>query len=954
MPGLIALLFLFSGLAALLYEILWVRSIGYVLGASSSSIALVVGGYLTGLAAGAFAAGRLDLGRRTPLRTYATLELCIGASAPWVPDLVALLDRAVLDPSWESLRDFHATVPVQFLLVLIVTFLPTALMGATLPVLCNALREVWARPGAVIGWLYGLNTLGGVAGCLVAGFLMIETLGIRTSLWTAAGANVVLALAAFVLDQRSQGRLAPPRTEEAPAPRTLQSAAPSDWVIGALVLVFSFLSIGFEILWTRLIALTVGGTTYAFSLVLAVFLLGLGAGALLVGFLMRRFVLGAGFLGVTQALLGLIVLSSVGSFDELSHWIGLKLFETRGSLSARAGYSLLACLIVGGAPALLLGVPFPLLSDLWIGVRGRIARGVGSVYVLSTVGGVLGSTLTTFVLMPRLSLEMCLIGLSLLSTVVGCLCLVLERGLFRWTAAAVALTLAMGLSYGGLDFLPRAAWDPRSVYLSAALYGTTTEQENRRVLKVRDGDSSSVAVFELGRGRELAVNGKVDASTRGDMATQLWLAYLPQLLHPDPESVFVLGYGSGVTAGAAARYGSNVVCAEIESGVLEASQFFESVNFGAHRNARVELCAEDGRALLRRGARTYDVITTEPSNPWMAGMASLFTKEFYELCSSRLKAGGILCQWVHLYWMSPEDYLAILSTVRSVFPHVGVFRTQPVDASVARFSGDTLLLAAPAALALDYGAIEQRLEGRPQVLDDLQKASPLLREGRGWFSRYLSMLLLLYGPDVDRCVESVDRVITDDLPFLEFSAARRMHASLADQIARRLLLHRTIAEYGDETWFNAEQRGFGSLYRGTELLTHDLVEPALQHLERALIEDPSLTASAELPLWVARLRRGDSEAKTSGLADLEKRDPRSLLRAADELSKAGEVEIAFTTLQRYCDRFGTDAASELLRGRILLRLGRDSEARRAFEKVLGIDPGNAAARKRLEELDADE
>ncbi|MBM4013762.1 MAG: hypothetical protein FJ293_02200, partial [Planctomycetes bacterium] len=731
MPTSIAAACMFvSGTAALVYQVLWVRDLGYTFGGSAGALSAVVGAFLAGLALGAFVAGRRVSDRPGLLRTYAWLELLIALWGPVAPWCIVAADRLLLSGALGAAGG--ATLLARFGLAFLLLLPATACMGATLPLLCTAFAGRGEPTGALIGRLYGWNTLGGVMGCLLAGFVLVEKVGLWRSRFLAAGLNLALvALASWLsprldrLRARAAGaataaKAPAARAEWAPPGARRQIAWPA-WAL-ALVLTSGF-SITLEFGWTRLMALGVGGTTYAFSIVLALYLGGLGLGALLYAAIVRRGGTPLPVLILAQLLLGSVLLASQPCIDDWIAAIGGKLHAASsgapGSASdarARLALQLGAWLVL--PPALLLGIAFPALSDLRIGRREELGRGVGAAYLLSTAGGVAASLLTHFVVLPAIGLERMLVGAALGSGAVGALLLLVgaaARDASRRAATGLAGVLALAtLGATAYALAEHGRWDARAVYGGVGLYGPRALHPERALLEVRDGASCSVAVFRNKEERSLAVNGKVDATSRGDMGTQLLLAWLPQLLAAGDRETFVLGYGAGVTAHAAARFGGRVLCAEIEAEVLAVSPHFADVNGAAYADPRIELVADDGRALLRRSGRRFDVITTEPSNPWLAGMAALFTVEFYELCRARLAEGGVLCQWVQLYWSSPDDYQAIFATLGSVFPHVAIWRTT---------SGDTLMLGAERPLSLDLAALARKAAARPFLAPELAGAA---------------------------------------------------------------------------------------------------------------------------------------------------------------------------------------------------------------------------------------
>jgi len=953
MPSSLAASWMFvSGAAALLYEVLWVRDLGYTFGGSAQALSAVVAAFLAGLALGAWWAGRRVAPRPGLLRVYAALELTIALYAPLAPWLIGALDRTLLAAWWPALADRGLATAARFLVTFVLLLPATACMGATLPVLCTAFASARERTGALIGRLYGWNTLGGVVGCLLAGFVLVEHVGLWRSRVVAALLNLALAFVAWRRGAREL-QLAPSSAAAAPdaAPaRAGGSAAPSlaapAWA--AALVATSALSIALEFGWTRLLALAVGGTTYSFSIVLALYLAGLGGGALLYAAHARRGKSPLAAVILAQLLLGALLMALQPRLDDLSAWVGSELWDatSAGGVSPHAARARLA-LAMGGIvvllPALLLGIAFPALSDLRVATRGEIGRGIGSAYLLSTSGGVAASLLTHFWLLPRFGLEGTLLLLAAGCGGVGALLLV--------AVAARAPRVGVGVGFGSALLvlfavtaaaLARVArWDARTVYGGIGLYGPRALGAERQLLEVRDGASCSVAVFQNRSEISLSVNGKVDATSRGDMRTQLLLAWLPQLLARESREVFVLGYGAGVTAGAAARYGGRVTCAEIEEEVVAASPHFAAVNGAAHDDPRIAIVADDGRAVLRRARERFDVITTEPSNPWLAGMAALFTVEFYELCRDRLADGGVLCQWVQLYWSSPDDYQAIFATLGSVFPHVAIWKTT---------SGDTLMLGAMSPLALDPAELDRRAKERPWLPLLLAQSGGSLVEAP--LASQLARIALLAGEDARAFADAGPRRIRDDVPFLEFSAARNMQASSGDAILARVFAARRVALYQQE----ALVAGLPAVEVAP--LLRDVAEQLLAHGSAELAESLLADAHARAPgldrlrywRWLAAKRRGDAAEAARRLAELELRAPALLTLVAEEHSFGGAHEEALAALDRAERTCGATAEIEYQRGRVLERMGRRSDAIVRYERALKLDRQMGAASDALRRM----
>ena len=959
----IATLFFFSGAVALTYEILWIRDLGTVFGASSQALSAVVAAFLTGLALGAWWAGRRRWGKRRGLLVYAAIEVAIALTAPWVSWACRALDRMLLDPAWDSLAEASLTVPARFLAVFALLLVPTGLMGASLPVLCTTIERSSKRVGEIVGRLYGWNTLGGVLGCLIAGTVLLERVGLSASIFAAAIGNLLLAAGAVLLHRRAPV----PESVEGiePAERAAVSVPPparrGHPALLAAVFVASLLAIAVELQWTRLIALAVGGTAYAFALVLATYLAGLGLGAVAVGACLRRRSLGLPTLAGAQVLIGGLILGSLGYYDDAVRVAGLAVHEAAGSWWDRTWISALLCVVVVLPPALVIGISFPLLTELYVSRKEDVGRGVGALYLFSTLGGIAGATLSTYAALPLLGLEWSLLVVGAATAVFAAVLLVVAQPFSLVRVGLAAILLVGAAFFGGgetwwsgvlrAERVPswaRSSWVDRDVYGGLFLYGEKGQADSRVLLEHTDGTACSVAVFQQHDDVSLAVNGKVDASASGDMGTQLLLAWLPQLLHPDPARTFVLGWGAGVTAGAAAEYGSETICAEIERAVIDASPHFADVNYAAHEHPRVRIAVDDGRAVLRRARQPFQIITTEPSNPWMSGMSSLFTTDFYRLCRERMTDDGILCQWVQLYWSSAEDYRSILATLNEVFPHLLVFQST---------FGDTLMLASPAPLALDWTAVAERVENRDVVARGLEQHLRGVGAQTSSKIAHLASRTILAAPDLAAMLsEDVPR-ITDDRPFLEFTAARRMRVESGDEILRSMYGVRESSLYGEaqlERMLSASQHASALRYVGIECLRLGRAEVALRVLERARQLDPGFE-EIDLQLWAARLRSGEPDAAAQWPTMLA-RFPGRVLLIAEELGAAGARGEGAALLRRLRGSEGASAIAAVAAVRLELARKDVEASRAALEEARAARVSDTELRdleQRLDRLEAE-
>ena len=535
----------------------------------------------------------------------------------------------------------------------------------------------------------------------------------------------------------------------------------------------------YEIGWTRALALILGSSTYAFSAMLATFLVGLALGALLVSLVLGRRPLGLAAFGAVQAATGLAslaILPALGRLPEAVLWLlGRFGLSHGGALASQLAVSFAVLLI----PTVLCGAALPLCLQAVTRGLARLGRDVGAVYAANTVGCIVGVAAGGFLLIPHLGIRGTLIAAAGANVAVGVVALAAAPG--ARVRPRVAAALCAAAFAAGATLLPR--WDPRRIASGVSVYadqflgrgGAAQEFEadlaRRELLFYVEGSDTTVSVERSPRTLSLRVNGKVDASNGVDMMTQLLLGHLPALIHTGARRALVIGLGSGVTAGALARHPLEAIdVAELEPAMVAAARFFADENRHALDDPRVRVLRGDGRHVLLAAARPYDLILSEPSNPWIAGVGSLFSREFYRLARDRLAPGGIVASWIHGYTIFPAELRMVARTFREVFPHATLWRAAP---------GDYLLLGTTRPLVIDGAAMAERFAAAAGVRADLALFD--------WSDPTdLVHRMLLGQADLARFAAGAP-LNTDDRPRLEFAAPKALYAATSldnDRILR--------------------------------------------------------------------------------------------------------------------------------------------------------------------------
>lgn len=723
--------FFFSGVTGLTYEILWTRMIVEIIGSSPFAVSIVLTIFMGGLGLGSYLAGkRIDRVRESMklVRIYGALELCIGAYGIVLPFLLKAfkpLYAALYNRLFDHFLLYNFLTFVGCAVLLIV---PVTLMGATLPILSRFFITSLSRVATRVGWLYGFNTIGAAVGSLLCGFWLINLLGVWGTLLAAVLVNGMIGGACILASARSATRQMP---ADAPAPAAgPPSRAESRFGAYALVIfaVSGFCAMAYEVIWIRLLGLMVGPTTYSFTLVLVTFITALALGALFFGWLGDRVRNVMALLLGTQTAAALFALAFSQLAGNSQVFFAKLIDQFKDDLGTLYLLKAGALFLFMFPPAFCLGATFPLVGKIYTDSLSRTGRSIGFAYALNSVGAVLGSFCAGFILIPYAGKENGLsivIALQLLTALIVAARVFSKTGTpaLRWAPLALAVLAGLGLvlrypewdrkalakgKYQRIDApeIRSVSWlsslDPASVRFA--------EDEKEELLYYGDGVGGFTAVLKkdvLGDPHYSLLNsGKPDASFPGDMATQTLFAHFPMLFHPGAKRVLVVGLASGITAGEVLHYPvERLDVVDINGKVVEASDHFRKWNNDVLSNERTRLIIQDARAHLAMTKEKYDVISSEPSNPWMAGLASLFTRDFFELARDRLNDGGIFVQFAHAYSMDWRVFSMVGRTFAAVFPNSLLLNTDPVASG-----GDYLLIGIKGEGGLDAGAAERNLE----------------------------------------------------------------------------------------------------------------------------------------------------------------------------------------------------------------------------------------------------
>jgi predicted membrane-bound spermidine synthase len=929
--------FFFSGAAGLIYQVVWTRMLTQIFGNTTYAIATVLSAFMAGLAIGSYLFGRIADRGRNDFLLYGILEAGVGVYGFVVPFVFGVA-RKIYGPIF-GLNESYPFVfnLVLFFLSFILLVFPTLLMGATLPVLSRFFVRSFAQFGRRVGDLYATNTLGAVIGCAAGGFVLIPTLGMRATVYVAAGVNLFIAALILIVDRlrdKESSELSLQAAAEEAAKTKEREASPS-WLPWILLISFGFsgfASLVYENAWTRALTLVIGSSIYSFTTMLVTFLVGLSLG----GFIYARF-LGArearlSTFGLIEFWVGLAAVATIPLFEKLP-LIFVRLLQGFGdTFSVFLYLQIFLSALVMFVPTVLLGMTFPLVARLFTQSLYRVGSGVGNSYAANTVGAVLGAFAGGFILIPNIGVQNTILFAVIINLSVGCALV--------WADPRMSMVprFALGLAVLVLAVLvplrvPR--WDPHILTSGVTIYNDRYEglptdslrlEEMRRddVLFYREGLTTTVSVHRIPGSEYLYFksNGKIDGSY-GDALSQLMTSYIPMFLHPRAQDALTIGLGTGMSAKALATFDTikSIEVIEIEPAMIEASKFFDrafvnierlpvGVSFPAKgtsriwydtdkkqlfykgvmedeersklmklsedpdyraaidtlyrraRNSRhssvledkrVRVIPTDGRNYVLATPKYYDVITAEPSNPWIAGIANLYTREFYQVIRSKLKDDGIFAQWFHNYSMSPDDFRMVFRTFGEAFPYVSLWSMK---------ESDFLLVGSKQEQRFDYPALKKIYDNNRMLrsdldyigLSDIYAVQGFYRMGRE------SLLTFSKGADIN----------TDDGAQLEFSAPKSLRRPTTE-LNRKLMVPYIV---DSAPWLKTKPlaipEAMHHYYMAQSYAASINNNRALSELEQAVRLDPTNPRFYVLQTKILLDQDKSSEAAKSALAAMQR------------------------------------------------------------------------------------
>jgi spermidine synthase len=796
------LCFFLTGMSGLMCEVVWVRSLTLTFGATKPAISTVLATFMAGLALGSAYFGRLADRKDKLIQIFATLEVSLGVYIMVTPVLLrGVRELFVASISAEQMQSPLAWM-LRLLLASVVLLIPTTLMGGTLPLLAKLLVEPGEAADRLTGRLYAINTFGAVIGCGL-GVIAPIVFGLSGTLFVAGIVDFSVGLLALLAARTPIPNIESPNTEaktvETPNEESARGkkskknksknkASANDENDPALAIMArrfalavaaftGFAGLALEVSWFRILVLVIGSSTYAFALMLGVFLIGLALGASLFIRFAGRFRDNALPVAGLLVLLGGTTLGSVAVYRWLPYWFRILADWSGDKFLLFLAMQSLLCAAVMLLQTMTLGAAFPAVVRMIQAKHDDLGQRVGSLYFSNTLGAIVGSLSASFIFIPLLGVQRSVVAIGIVAIIMGCMGLsftklnetIRERG-------PIVLAIAAAVT---AHFLP--AWD-RQIMTAGPYVNPIAASQLRAQLEGNPSDEllfydetgdAVISVHQNSVGElSYRANGKSEARVMGASSTRAWtmLGHLPLLLADKPSSALLVGLGAGITLGAMERHPVETIdVIEIEPAVISAARFFNNAHHSALDDSRVRLIRADGRAYLAGARRSYPVIVSGVSDPWIRGVSNLFSVEYFRQLREHLEPGGIACIWLQNYRVGTADMKTMLGTLAAAFPHVSLWYD-------GRGPADLMALASDRPFELDHNRLQERLR---TVAADLQPHQ---------VSKVFDVVAMFLADDADlRRFSAGAPLNTDDRPILETNLPFRLRDPIDKSIGDRVL-----------------------------------------------------------------------------------------------------------------------------------------------------------------------
>lgn len=737
----------FSGLPALIYEIIWARMLANFFGSSVYAITIITVAFMLGLALGAYFFGRYADKIKRYLRLYALIEFAIGLSALGVPLLINIIRISKF-----GLFSFHYSsgalfISQRMLFGFFILIIPTFFMGGTLPVLSNFIRKNLRNSGRMLGYLYAFNTLGAIIGCLLAVFFMVERFGLARSLAIASAINILVGLVCFVIDYKfrlAQENYLPEKEcsaqETAPLKNLLKKLSSRQKMLLLAFGLSGFTALAYEILWIRMLIFWLNNTTLAFGLILAVFLGCIALGSFLSSCFIDRLSEKQlrNIFAALELFIGIAALAAIYLYNA-----GVSNFMASGDIRFYIDYNvslppqLLMIFLTFFLIALPLGMIFPLALKLLLPEKANISEYVGLGYTANTFGSMLGALCAGLILIPVLGVQKGIYFVSFINTLIFSL-VFLSSGGKKTSKTAVVIFIISGVliiqSFIPLNYLKN-------------IMASKISKMGGEILFFKEDRDATVIVAKLKNGiYSLWINGFRAAAAVPEMQ---YKAHVPLLLSSDPKDVLVVGFGTGVTLGVSAQlYGLKTDCVEINRGVIASGSVFSELNHNVLSSENAQIFIMDARNFIELTKKKYDVIIVDGLQPYQTNTNGLFSRDFYANCRKILKDDGIMLQWVSCSTTTKSNFKSLVKTFISVFDNSYLLL-------------HNLMVGAKKPIRVDREIFDKKISAIQAVALDLRSLGINNSDD----------LADLFVADKNKLVEFTKNasIVTDDLPLIEFT-----------------------------------------------------------------------------------------------------------------------------------------------------------------------------------------
>jgi spermidine synthase len=750
-PLTVLFLFFVTGAVGLAFEVLWIRMLVNIFGTTVYAVSTAIASFFAGLALGSHLFGKIAEKTRNPIRLYGALEFCVGICA-----LLTLVLLSRVNSLWGVVYSivggnalFYSFA--RFALCFSILLVPTTLMGGSLPVLSRYFVKNMKTLGWNLGLIYSVNTFGALVGCFLVGFMLIRTVGVRNTLYMGVACNMIVALTAFVISMRekergSEAESADETTDDEHRPG--QKMLPPR-IVKLVLFAFAvsgFASLSYELLWTRVLVYFIGVQTYAYTVMLMAFLFGIALGSIVFARFTDSVRDNVLLFGIVEILIGLSSVAGLFSIGYLAKAMDyLSMSAPMRTWWHYAGIKFLSAVIFMFAPTFLIGSTFPLVSKTFVASLEQVSRSVGKIYALNTVGGIFGSILTGFFLLPLLGIR---------------------RSIMLVVSINIGLGLALIMASSRRKcIMGRAANMLGAVSLMPVVYSAATarpilqelnmhrEKSTYEILYCKEGLECTLSVLRNRStgGLELNINGQSTAYTSyRDIQVHKMLAHVPMLMHPDPKEALIVGFGLGCTSYEAALYEkARVTCVELVKDESDVAKHFDDYNKNILANPRFHFVHDDGRTYIQLVDRKYDVISFNAIHPRLS--PGLYTREFYQICRNRLEPDGVICAWLPTNWITTKEFRSLVGTFVSVFPDSTFWLCNP---------DHVLLVGGLKNPGIDFADLKRRM-AQPEIREHLRSANladPLSLVGT-----------LILGPEGLKAYAGDAPMVTDDHSMVEFS-----------------------------------------------------------------------------------------------------------------------------------------------------------------------------------------